>query len=117
MGQKRFCICCIAFDGQLRFGEWDVIGEQSSRLLFCAISSSVYIMNDLSDIESDRRHPTKRLRPLPSGQVRPNVARLAFFALSLGTLALAFTLDQMWHTTLGWVVLPTSYFRLLTLSA
>ncbi|MCO5195221.1 MAG: decaprenyl-phosphate phosphoribosyltransferase [Anaerolineae bacterium] len=109
--KNGFVFAALLFDGQLRFGEWDVIGRTLIAFaLFCAISSSVYIMNDLSDIESDRRHPTKRLRPLPSGQVRPNVARLAFFALSLGTLALAFTLDQMWHTTLGWVVL--AYFVL-----
>ena len=36
---------------------------------FCAASSSIYVVNDLADIESDRRHPTKRYRPIAAGLV------------------------------------------------
>lgn len=109
--KNGFVFAALLFDGQLRLGEWDMIGRTVIAFaLFCAISSSVYIMNDLSDIVSDRQHPTKRRRPLPSGQLRPNVARVAFVVLSLGTLGLAFALDQMWHTMLSWVVL--AYFVL-----
>ncbi|KPQ30437.1 MAG: UbiA prenyltransferase [Marinobacter excellens HL-55] len=43
--------------------------------LFCVGSSATYIVNDLSDIEGDRRHPRKRYeRPLASGQVKPGMA-------------------------------------------
>jgi 4-hydroxybenzoate polyprenyltransferase len=38
-------------------------------LTFCLVSSSIYCINDLMDIESDRMHPEKRLRPLPSGKL------------------------------------------------
>ena len=38
-------------------------------LAFCALSGAVYLVNDLLDRESDRNHPTKRHRPLASGQV------------------------------------------------
>ena len=41
---------------------------------FCLASSSIYILNDLCDRESDALHPKKRLRPLPSGKVTPGAA-------------------------------------------
>ena len=38
-------------------------------LVFCLASSAIYVINDLVDIESDRAHPTKRKRPLASGEI------------------------------------------------
>ncbi len=54
-------------------------------LSFCA--SATYIINDLLDIEADRRHPRKRLRPFAAGDLSPQagVAVVAgFFAIALG---------------------------------
>ena len=61
--------------------------------LFCAISGAVYLINDLADIEKDRRHPAKRNRPLPSGQLSPSLARAAAIVLSIGSVLLSFLLD------------------------
>jgi len=41
---------------------------------FCCVSSSLYIFNDLNDIEKDALHPVKRLRPIPSGRVTVTTA-------------------------------------------
>lgn len=38
-------------------------------LVFCLASSSIYVINDIVDIEADRSHPEKRNRPLPSGKI------------------------------------------------
>jgi 4-hydroxybenzoate polyprenyltransferase len=53
---------------------------------FCLISSTVYIINDIVDIEQDRHHPSKRKRPLPSGKLKTSTA--AMFAAFLGATAL-----------------------------
>ncbi len=58
-------------------------------LCFCLASSSVYLMNDLVDIEKDRQHPKKRLRPLPSGQLNPRLAQIASVILAVVCLAIA----------------------------
>lgn len=59
---------------------------------FCAISSAVYVLNDVFDAASDKLHPVKRLRPVASGQVGKREAMvlggvLALLALALATVA------------------------------
>ncbi|MDH5738787.1 MAG: decaprenyl-phosphate phosphoribosyltransferase [Nitrospira sp.] len=56
-------------------------------MAFCAMSSVVYLLNDITDRERDRLHPTKRLRPIASGNLSVRVAGIAIpilIALSFG---------------------------------
>ncbi|ADL70020.1 decaprenyl-phosphate phosphoribosyltransferase [Thermoanaerobacterium thermosaccharolyticum] len=73
-------------------------------ILFCGISSSVYIINDIADLEKDRKHPKKRFRPLPSGLVKKRHAAILFFILALASLILSFLINA----NFGIIVL--SYF-------
>ena len=43
-------------------------------VVFCFGASSIYLINDARDVESDRRHPTKRFRPIASGMLPINLA-------------------------------------------
>jgi len=63
--------------------------------LFCALSSTVYLMNDIADLPRDRLHPEKKRRPIASGQVPVGVATAAAIVLGVGALAGAFALDRM----------------------
>jgi 4-hydroxybenzoate polyprenyltransferase len=58
-------------------------------VIFCLLASGVYLINDVHDREADRRHPTKRLRPVAAGEVPPGLAAFVGAALILGALAWA----------------------------
>jgi 4-hydroxybenzoate polyprenyltransferase len=66
-------------------------------LAFCSLSSGVYLLNDLMDREADRRHPTKRNRPLASGKVTAPTAVTLMGTLGLGGLAVLYLV----YPTLG----------------
>ncbi|HZY57207.1 MAG TPA: UbiA family prenyltransferase, partial [Rubrobacteraceae bacterium] len=57
---------------------------------FCALSGAVYAANDVLDVAEDRKHPTKRLRPVASGEISVRIAALYAVLLAAGGLALAF---------------------------
>jgi len=57
---------------------------------WCLAASGVYLVNDLLDLEADRRHPYKRRRPLASGSLSKKSAAVLVPALLLPGLALAF---------------------------
>jgi 4-hydroxybenzoate polyprenyltransferase/phosphoserine phosphatase len=53
-----------------RFNEPALIGPSLLAFAsFCLLTSGLYVFNDLLDLGSDRRHPRKKLRPIPSGQL------------------------------------------------
>src|ERR671939_725378 len=58
-------------------------------LIFCLVSGVVYLVNDLVDLEQDRRHPFKRHRPLPAGLLRPRTALVAAVTIGIGALLVA----------------------------
>ena len=63
-------------------------------VLFCMVASAIYLINDLVDIEKDRRHPKKCRRPLASGRLSPAVAVIAAIVLLATALPLGFLIDR-----------------------
>ena len=81
----------LLFSQKLKQGP-QVVDATATFVAFCAISSAGYLFNDLLDAPLDRRHPSKRRRPIASGELSPGTARAAsagLAAIALG-LALAF---------------------------
>ncbi|MFC1557183.1 decaprenyl-phosphate phosphoribosyltransferase [candidate division KSB1 bacterium] len=62
-------------------------------VIFCMISGSTYIINDLFDITADRQHPKKSQRPIAAGEIQPAAAGIFAAALTAGGLVSAFALD------------------------
>jgi 4-hydroxybenzoate polyprenyltransferase len=75
-------------------------------ILFCLTASTVYIINDLADLEADRQHPDKRKRPLASGQLSVTTARWAAGLIIVIVFPLAYLLSP------GFALLLLTYFLL-----
>lgn len=77
----------------------------------CLCASGVYIFNDLRDIESDRRHPTKRLRPFASGRATVGAGIVLAIALLLASFAISTALLPWRFTAMLalYLVLTTAY--------
>ncbi len=86
-----FIFAALVFDKQL-FIPNSFLRTLAGFALFCLISSSVYIFNDLADIEADRQHPEKKNRPIPSGKMPIPAAWGAGIFLVLFTFACAYFL-------------------------
>ena len=62
--------------------------------LFCLVSSSVYLVNDIKDREQDRLHPHKRLRPIASGEISVKAAVEVMLLLLVTALAGGVVVDR-----------------------
>jgi 4-hydroxybenzoate polyprenyltransferase len=103
----------IVFDGQL-FDPEALLLVIAAFFLLNMMSGSVYIINDLADIESDRRHPKKRFRPIPSGQLSVRLALIAGVTIPMLTLLAATLISlPLALILLAYLVLQIAYsFRL-----
>jgi len=79
-------------------------------VLLCLVSGTVYIINDLADIEGDRQHPRKRNRPLAAGQISVPAAIIGAVVILLIALPLGFLLDYVLGAILtGYLLIQIAY--------
>ena len=87
----------IVFSGFLL--DWNQVQRVGwAFILFCLLSSSIYIFNDLIDIEIDKIHPFKKKRPIASGKLDIMSAVLAFIVLSGSSLFLSFATSSFFFS-------------------
>jgi len=87
-----FIFAALIFAQRLGASE-DALRALAAFVLFCAMSGAVYIVNDIADLDKDRAHPRKRLRPIASGRVSVVTAAVFAAALLVPALAASFTLS------------------------
>ncbi len=97
----------LVFDRQLHLGNLSAILRTfAGFVIFCLLSGVVYIINDVSDVEADRRHPEKKRRPIASGRLPVNVG------LAFAGLVLAATLPAAYLLSPGFALVAAAYLLL-----
>jgi 4-hydroxybenzoate polyprenyltransferase len=91
--KNLFVFPAIVFAQRLS-DEGAVVWTLAAFIIFCFLSSSVYIVNDIADAEQDRRHPTKRNRPVASGRLPVAIALPFSMLLAAFSIALAFAINR-----------------------
>lgn len=98
-----FVLAAVVFDRQL-LNPPAVAKSLAGFIIFCLLSSSVYLINDVMDAEADRQHPEKRNRPIASGQLKASTAVIAAVVLVLISVPASFIIS-FWF---GWITV--AYF-------
>lgn len=102
---KNFALfAAIVFSGQL-YTEGALVKVLNAFGVFIILSSVTYLFNDLSDIEQDKKHPYKKLRPIASGILPIPVA--------VFTIILGLFVGFVWAYTLNFFVFLSAFFYIL----
>jgi decaprenyl-phosphate phosphoribosyltransferase len=107
---KNFIIfTAIIFNGKL-FDPAYFLLSFLAFLVFCALSSSSYIVNDLVDLQYDKLHPMKKKRPIASGRVPVGLAvEIAFLLGLFGLIGSIFLSNMLFTVALSFISLHIFY--------
>ena len=82
----------------------------SAAIVFCLLSSAIYLINDVRDVEADRVHPRKRRRPIAAGEVSERTAMTTAAVLLVVGVAGAAAIRPVFSlVALGYIVLMVAY--------
>lgn len=104
-----FVFAGLLFSGKFNQSH-DVVLSVVTFISFCLISSAGYFVNDLIDVELDRKHPKKRFRPLAAGELSESTAKAIAPVLALIAIAIAFLVNwQVGLMVVGYGVAQVAY--------
>jgi 4-hydroxybenzoate polyprenyltransferase len=78
--KQSIVFLAVVFSGQL-LSIIPVVNTILTVIAFSLVASGIYTLNDISDVEEDRKHPRKKNRPIPSGQLPLKIAFINSLAL------------------------------------
>ena len=82
--------------------------------MLCIISSAIYILNDIKDVNADRNHPEKKNRPLVKGDISINQAKKIFVLLLGVGLISSFFLSWKFSVVLLILILNTTIYSIFS---
>lgn len=85
--KNTFVFAALLFGGEFDTGS--ALKATGAFVAFCAVASAGYLVNDIRDVELDRRHPAKRHRAIASGALPISTARIVAAGLAVAGLAVA----------------------------
>ena len=88
-----FIFAPLFFDRQL-FNPHSLLITFLGFITLCILSSGVYVLNDIVDVNADRKHPQKKYRPIASGKIPIRNAKIFCAALFLTAYIMAFLLNK-----------------------
>lgn len=91
--KNAFIFAPLFFDRQL-FNPRSLLLTVMGFIILCILSSGVYVLNDLVDVESDRNHPQKKYRPIASGKISIRSAKIFCVILFAAAFTAAFFLNK-----------------------
>ncbi len=104
-----FVFAGLLFSGKFNQSH-DVLEAFVTFVAFCLISSAGYFVNDLLDVELDRKHPKKRFRPLAARELSEAAAKAIAPALAVVAIAIAFTVNwQVGLMVIGYGIAQVAY--------
>ena len=107
--KNTFVFAAIVFDRQLS-DLTALIITFTGFIIFCLLSSSVYLINDVLDVEADRQHPQKKFRPIASGRLPIQIAITSAVLIVLVTIPLAFILSPLFGSiVLSYLLINLAY--------
>ncbi len=109
--KNGFVFMPLIFSSRLMFPE-EIAKVVAVFAAFCLASSATYVLNDYLDMEQDRAHPSKKRRPLASGDVAPRTAlglMFVFVILSFGILAAGRVPFWAWGLITAYLFLQVVY--------
>ncbi len=108
-----FVLAPLFFSGQL-MGRDAITDALIATAVFCLVSSAVYVFNDLTDIEADREHEKKRIRPLASGAVSVGTGRMliALLLAAVGAVLLVWEPPRLFSAILGIYLVANAAYSL-----
>jgi 4-hydroxybenzoate polyprenyltransferase len=100
----------IIFAGQF-FNPVPFWNSFAAAVIFCLLSSGIYLLNDIVDVNSDRTHPFKKFRPIAAGKISIPIALTISIICLLSALSLSFVLlpKPFFFVVIGFLILQFAY--------